>query len=275
MTGVGLATIQTGFSLNAGIMDAIERKLAQARPLRLEEAPWPERMRILVLAPHPDDFDAIAVTLRYFRKRGDDIWLSVISSSASGVENGFCDHPTAEAKAAIRESEQRTSCRMFGLPDDRIQFLRLPEDGAGDPRDDDENYSTVSANLAAALPDLVCLPHPNDPNPAHRLAFKMLLRHATVCDHTLAALLNRDPKTQEMRTDVVTFFRQEDASWKAELLLCHLSQQRRNLHRRGYGFDERILRTNREAAAGLRADFPFAETFEYRCLTPIREAERR
>jgi hypothetical protein len=38
----------------------------QARPL--ESFALPKALRLLVLAPHPDDFDAIGVTLRFFMK---------------------------------------------------------------------------------------------------------------------------------------------------------------------------------------------------------------
>ena len=63
------------------------------------------------------------------------------------------------------------------------------------------------------------------------------------------ALLVRDPKTIEMRDEMVTFFGQEEADWKAEQMRFHESQQQRNLNVRGYGFDERILRLNQETAA--------------------------
>jgi len=32
--------------------------------------------RVLVLAPHPDDFDAIGVTLRFLHKRGNSIFVA-------------------------------------------------------------------------------------------------------------------------------------------------------------------------------------------------------
>ena len=45
--------------------------------------------RVLVLAPHPDDFDAIGVTLQYLHKQGNPIYLAVLSGSASGVLDSF------------------------------------------------------------------------------------------------------------------------------------------------------------------------------------------
>ena len=88
-------------------------------------------MRLLVLAPHPDDFDEIGVTLRFFRDNGNPIFVAVVSSGASGVEDSFCTPPTIEKKAEVREQEQRRSCRFFGLQDTHLDFLRLTEDHNG------------------------------------------------------------------------------------------------------------------------------------------------
>ena len=244
------------------IVDTVAHRLAPNEPLMVEEVPWPLRIRIFVLAPHPDDFDAIAVTLRFFRNRGDEIRLAVLSSSASGVEDSFCRPPTAAAKCAIREREQQASCRLFGLPDGFLAFLRLPEDDSGNPVDDQQNYLTVRAHMWSARPDLVFLPHGNDPNPGHRLAFDMMRRIRLESEFPFLAALNRDPKTLEMRSDLYTFFAEEDARWKAELLRCHQSQHQRNLNTRGYGFDERILRVNRRSAAELPGRGAYAEVFE-------------
>jgi LmbE family N-acetylglucosaminyl deacetylase len=245
-------------------MDALARKLSDKGILSLEDLPWPRRMCILVLAPHPDDFDAIAITLRFFHERGDSVQLCVLSSSASGVEDSFAGQPSAVAKAAIRENEQQTSCRLFGLPDEALVFLRLPEDEAGDPRDDIANYATVRAHVRVLMPELLFLPHGNDPNPGHRLAFQMLRRLAVESELPFVAFLNRDPKTLHMRSDLYSFFGEESARWKAALLRCHLSQQQRNLNTRGYGFDERILRVNRQAAAEIPGKDVYAEVFEVR-----------
>jgi LmbE family N-acetylglucosaminyl deacetylase len=92
--------------------------------------------RILVLAPHPDDFDAIGVSLRYFDGNRNPIYLAVATSGASGVEDSFCSPPTREAKGKLREEEQRASCRYFGLPEENLTFLRLEEDQEGHTLED-------------------------------------------------------------------------------------------------------------------------------------------
>jgi LmbE family N-acetylglucosaminyl deacetylase len=236
--------------------------LSCSRPLLLENVPWPPGLRVLVLAPHPDDFDAIAVTLRFFRDRGDEIRLSVISSSPGGVEDSYCSPPTAGAKAALREREQQESCRLFGLPEDRLVFLHLPEDESGHPIDSDKNFGRLRSHLLDIRPDLFFLPHGNDTNPGHRFTFRMLRRFAEQAYFPFSALLNRDPKTLEMRADLYTFFEDGDARWKADLLRCHRSQHQRNLNVRGHGLDERILQVNRRSAAELPGRGPYAEAFE-------------
>ena len=99
--------------------------LSLPRPLLLDDCPLPGGLRIAVLGPHPDDFDAIAVTLRLFRDAGNRISVAVLSGGASGVEDGYCELPTDERKVELRRLEQRASCGMFGLPDDALEFLPL------------------------------------------------------------------------------------------------------------------------------------------------------
>ena len=219
---------------------------------------------VLVLAPHPDDFDAIGVTLRLLHERGSAIHLAVATTGAGGVEDADCTPPTAGAKAALRESEQRESCRFFGLPEVRVKFLRLAEDERGHPIVGDANDSTVRALLAVVRPAAVFLPHGHDTNVSHQRVYAML-RSAALHAHDappFTAFLNRDPKTVAMRYDVVTPYGEDLAAWKGTLLRFHRSQQLRNLRRRGRGFDERILAMDRDSAAASGAAGPYAEVFE-------------
>ncbi|MBM3294708.1 MAG: PIG-L family deacetylase [Candidatus Aminicenantes bacterium] len=248
--------------MNRSVLSGI---LDRPRPVRLDEAEIPPGLRILVLGPHPDDFDAAGVTLRLFRERGCRLRLLVLSSSANGVEDSFCSPPTPEAKAACREEEQRRSLRFFGLPAGAAEFLRLPvgppEEG-GYLLDDPAAFEAVKAGILADAPDLVFLPHGNDTNPDHRLTCFWRRRIAREASKPMAAMLIRDPKTVSSRDDAFVPFGEEAARWKAELLRFHLSQHRRNLHTRGTGFDDRILGVNRASAARLGLLEPYAEAFE-------------
>jgi LmbE family N-acetylglucosaminyl deacetylase len=233
---------------------------------RFEDLEVAHDMRVLVLAPHPDDFDVIGVTLRRLQDEGNPIHLAVLTSGASGVEPGFCASGDWETRSVLREHEQRRSCRFFGLPEQGFEFLRLSEDSSGHMMSDEENLERVRACVVERRPDVVILPHGNDTNADHRRTYLMLRQIAAFAELTFMAFLIRDPKTVEMRDEVLTVFGKESAEWKAELMRFHESQQQRNLNARGYGFDERILRLNRETAArllGAEAEpARFAESFE-------------
>jgi len=231
-------------------------------PVDLTECAFPSEARLLVLAPHPDDFDMIGVTLRWFRDRGNPIFLAVVSLSPGGVGDDFRSPATPEAKAVVREDEQRLSCRYFGLPGEHLTFLRLAEDAEGHTLERPENRDRVRAHLFEVRPDLVFLPHGNDPNTGHRRTARLLAGLAPELPLPLAALFCRDPKTVSMRYDLFTPFEEEEAAWKATLLRFHASQQQRNLNRRGKGLDERILDNNRSTARDCPGQAPYAEGFE-------------
>ncbi|HWU97970.1 MAG TPA: PIG-L family deacetylase [Oxalicibacterium sp.] len=230
------------------------------RPLDLNTLSLPGPLTIVVLAPHPDDFDAIGVTLRHFHLRGDAIHLAVLTTGASGVEDGHAGAVTPEQKAALREGEQTASCTFFGLPLDRLSFLRLPADEKGNPRLDDANHARIRDYLAVRKPDLVFMPHGNDSNVTHQRTYALFRAVALAEKWSLWAVLNKDAKTVTMRTDLFTSFNEDDAAWKAELLRLHQSQHQRNLNTRGSGFDERVLAINRKDGATVNAQY--AEFFE-------------
>lgn len=232
------------------------------RPVLLSACSVPRDMRLLVLAPHPDDFDEIGVTLRVFRDNGNPIHVSVLSSGASGVEDSFCSPPTLETKTTVREKEQRRSCRFFGLGDSHLDFLRLSEDQDGHILEDHENCEQIRLCVSRIRPAIVLLPHGNDTNADHRRTCAMFMRVASEAEGSLAVFLNKDPKTIRMRYDLYTAFGPEEAEWKATLLRFHKSQHQRNLNTRGIGFDERILEVNRRIARECLAESEFAEAFE-------------
>lgn len=232
------------------------------RPLFLHTLAFPAERRIAVLAPHPDDFDAISVTLRHFRNNGNRIDVAVLTGGASGVEDGFRGAVTAAAKAAIREEEQRASCRLFGLPEERLAFLRLAEEEAGHLAPGAANRAAVREFLASVSPDLVFLPHGNDTNADHQRVCAFFREIVQAERLAVIACLNRDPKTIAMRPDLYTVFDDETARWKGGLLLAHQSQHQRNLNTRGIGFDERVLSVNRRIAREQGGLWPYAESFE-------------
>lgn len=233
-----------------------------ATPTALAAVSLPQGLSIAVLAPHPDDFDAIAVTLRHFHERGDTVHLAVLTNGASGVEDGYAGAMTDQAKGELREKEQLASCDCFGLPREHVCFLRLPPDAGGNPALNAANQTTVRDWLLPRQPDLVFMPHGNDSNVTHQRTYALFRSVAESEGLALWAVLNQDAKTLSMRHDLYTPFDEKMAQWKAELLRLHASQHQRNLNTRGHGFDERVLAINRTTAKALGLQEHYAEAFE-------------
>lgn len=231
-------------------------------PVKLSEEEWPSDLRVMALAPHPDDFDAVGITMRLFRDNGNPICVAVVSGSASGVLDEYSPGADNEAKARFREEEQRESARAFGLSDNHLRFLRLPEDEAGDPVEDDASEAAIRVAMEQIRPDLVFLPHGCDTNPGHQRVFSIFRRIAAEWKQPLTAFYIRDPKTVECRLDSYLPFDEESAQWKGSLLRLHRTQQHRNMTLRRFGFDERLLQVNRGIAADIGCPEPYAEAFE-------------
>jgi LmbE family N-acetylglucosaminyl deacetylase len=233
-----------------------------SHPKPLETLPLSRSHRILVLAPHPDDFDAIGVSMRYFWKNGNPLHLAVATSGASGVEDSFCSPPTIEAKGRLREEEQRASCQFFGLPEANLIYLRLEEDEGGHPKENNTNLEVIQKHFLKTHPAIVFTPHGKDSNPGHQRIYGMLRQVAREAGYPLVVFLNRDPKTVQMRGDVYLAYGEETAAWKGELLRFHQSQHQRNLNQRGHGMDERILKVDRESAQLCSVGARYTEVFE-------------
>jgi LmbE family N-acetylglucosaminyl deacetylase len=244
-------------ALDKHFLNAVDARL----PMRLSDMALPVPLTVLVLAPHPDDFDAIGVSMRFLHQQGHSIHVAVLTTGASGVEDGWNGANDAAGKARLREAEQKKSCAFFGLPEGRLSFLHLweqPEDAASGERDDER----LRQHILSIGPDCVFLPHGNDSNRTHRRTFDTFHSIATQENLSVLAFLNLDAKTVSMRSDVYMNFGESEAAWKAELLRLHLSQHERNLKTRGLGFDERVLRVNREAAFKGEVKKGYAEVFE-------------
>jgi LmbE family N-acetylglucosaminyl deacetylase len=243
-----------------------------AQPLNLRELDLPSPLTLVVLAPHPDDFDAVGVTLQYFHQRGDTIHLAVLTTGASGVEDGFAGAINDEQKTALREKEQADSCAFFGLPLERLTFMQLAPDEKGNPKLDEGNHACIRDYLLSRQPDLVFMPHGNDSNVTHQRTYALFRAVALAEKMTTLAVLNQDAKTIAIRTDLYTPFDETAAVWKAELLCLHVSQHQRNLNTRGHGFDDRVLQINRQSAQKLQKtvdiDAVYAEVFELERFAP-------
>ena len=233
--------------------------------------------KVLVLGPHPDDPESVAVTCRILMRLGCDIWTTIVSISPSGVEDEYAQRwqnndsiSLLKKKIEIRRREQTRATEMFGLTPDRLTFLGIEEkQGLDSPN----SSAKIRDHLISMAPDIIIMPIGKDPNQTHARVYQVFRECAE--DLTLkkekpvVALYNEDPKTFEIRNDLFVLFGEESADWKRALLRVHHSQQQRNIHSRGMGFDERILQMNHLSHRRLQeisphADGPakYAEVFE-------------
>lgn len=227
--------------------------------ITLPAGPLPGHGVALAFSPHPDDPDAVAITLRGLRDGGWTVHWGVLSYSWLGVrDEEAVDH--AE-KGRLRAAEQRASAALFGLPNDRLTFLDLTAGTDGNIADTADNFARASAFLYTVAPDLVLLPYGDDTNADHRLVARWLTAWACARDRATVAFFNEDPKSLDFRPDLQVTFSEEDAAWKADLLECHRTQSLRNQATRGITFAERILAVNRQ-------DGGYAERFRVDVFTP-------
>jgi len=233
----------------------------QAFPQPIREGFIPRNFRLLVVGPHPDDFDSIGVTLRLLFREGNPLHVLVIRTG-SGVEDNYAPGLTLEKKAVIRDEEQRASARFFGLPEAALIFLNPERDAQDQMSETAVNVSALTEIIADTAPDIIFLPHGNDSNNGHRVTCAIVRQVVARQGRPVALFLNRDAKTISMRTDLYMPFGEEMARWKAELLRFHDTQQQRNLATRGQGFDERVLMLNAQIAKELKIVAPYAEAFE-------------
>lgn len=255
---------------------ALKALCTEHHPAPFDAIEFSPALRVLVLAPHPDDFDAIAITLRQFQQQGNEIYLAVMSGGSKGVQDRYArPAPDWKQKALLREQEQLRSCDFFGLSPSRISFLRLPEAADGELAQDRSNETRVYDHIDDTSPDVLFLPSGNDVNSGHQRAYDMTRKAVKDLGRALLALYNRDAKTLGFHTDLYTGFSETQASWKRSLLRFHDTQQARNLDIRNHGFDDRILNFNHELAQELGLEIPYAETFQLELFNadPLLEQE--
>ena len=240
----------------------------------------PSQGRVLVLAPHPDDPESTAVTCRLLAEAGCDIRYTLVTMSPAGVEDSYAQRwkegnvtSLQKKKIEIRRREQICSAELFGLPHDRLTFLGMPDHEEGEPPDSRSYRAEILKHLEAVAPDIVMLPFGKDTNRTHARVFQVFRDCAKNLvqkfERPIVAMYNEDPKTLEIRSDLFVLFGKRNAEWKGTLLRTHESQQQRNIHARGKGFDERILQLNRlgyerflESRSPPRRTDGYAEVFE-------------
>ncbi len=244
-------------------LDWLKKQVSdKPHPVILSELKIPSSLQVALLAPHPDDFDAIGVTMRALHENGNKISLAVLTTGVSGVENMYAEKIGNSDKTAIREEEQKASIEFFGLLPEQITFLRLENDETQHMAVTENNFARIKEFWDEHAPDIIFLPHGNDTNTDHQRTYAMFKKIMETETKPVIAFLNKDPKTIGIRNDVITTFDEAEAAWKGELLRFHKSQHERNLRTRNHGFDERILNVNRKDAEELGLQSKYVEIFE-------------
>lgn len=231
------------------------------RPSDLGNISWPRKLTLLVTAPHPDDFDAIGVTLRHMAEQRHEVHV-LVAETGSGIDKVYGAGMTQAERTRLRVMEQTGSFRFFGLPEERYRFLALDNADDDQVADTAGNRKVLEALVREIRPDMLFMPHGNDTNRAHRAMYAMMKAIAASVEWPVAMMMNSDVKTVDMRKDYYFAFGERQAQWKGQLLRYHDSQHQRNIRDRGYGFDDRVLMLNRRTASELGIDRPYAASFE-------------
>jgi LmbE family N-acetylglucosaminyl deacetylase len=243
--------------------------------------------KVLTLGPHPDDAEAMCVTLRTFAEAGCEVHYIITALSPRGVTDEFAlsfaereglkvpPEDLAQYKRELRRSEQIESAKAAGFVGREPDFPSLDEDSEGRLLDTEKNVGAIAACLAAESPDVVLMPVGNDTNSDHALTWKWFRRVApelvASTGKPVLGLYIRDPKTTAIKEHLAVPFDKDIARWKAGILTIHRTQHERNLASRGYGMDGRILeRVNRPAWERLKkslapefsSKYSYAEVFQ-------------
>jgi len=123
-------------------------------------------VKVLVIAPHPDD-EAIGCggAIALHKQRGDTVHLAVLTSGERGIPN------LAPAETvAIREAETRAAARVLGI--DRVDFLRLADSDLLNRID--AGAARLRGAIDAATPSLIYLPHENESHHDHQAVLPMV-----------------------------------------------------------------------------------------------------
>ena len=125
-------------------------------------------MKVLVVAPHPDD-ESIGCggTVRLHVERGDRVDVVFLTSGELGLEELAPD-----TALKVREEEAEEAAAVLGI--NRLTFLRHPDwfvDDVGDAVRDD-----LVRLIEADAPDRVLHPHAGEAHPDHAAAARIVDR---------------------------------------------------------------------------------------------------
>jgi LmbE family N-acetylglucosaminyl deacetylase len=171
-------------------------------------------MKIMVIAPHPDD-EAIgcggAICLHV--KHADRVSAVFLTSGELGIPG-----LSAARARTIREAEARESAKILGIT--KLSFLRQPDGSVW--KHLREATAAIRPILERQAPSLIYLPHPGEWHPDHRVAL-------TICRAALQQTgLRPALRTYEVWTPLAEYDAVENISAvmprKLSAIRCHRSQ---------------------------------------------------
>ena len=125
----------------------------------------------VVFAPHPDD-EALGCggLIAHLTDRNQTVHVVFVSDGAMSHPNSV-KYPRA-ARIALREQEARDACRVLGVAEDFVHFLRLP-DGAVPRRPDEAGQFEAAVRQVAEYltewkVDTIVVPWRRDAHPDHQ-----------------------------------------------------------------------------------------------------------
>lgn len=203
-------------------------------------------MRVVVVAPHPDD-EVIGCggTVCIHTERGDRVVAVFLTSGELGLK-----HLPRDQAWQIREQEAANAATVLGLAD--VSFLRRPdwrmnEDIAGAARD-------LAPIIDREHPQIVYVPHANDAHPDHAVSLAIVssaLQQRSIEPPTLLAYETWTPLAEYDRVEDITAVMRR----KMRALRCHRSQI-------GYFRYDRAVRGLNQYRGALAARSGYAEVFK-------------
>ena len=155
--------------------------------------------RLLVFAPHPDDESlACGALIQRALSAGASVDVVIATNGDANpwpqrlVERRWhLDRESVERWGAMRMGEALAALRALGLGDDRVRFLRWPDQGltARLVHDGQASVAELAALIRLQRPTLVALPSVRDSHPDHS-ALAILLKAALRAESSPARLLS-------------------------------------------------------------------------------------
>ena len=202
-------------------------------------------MKLLVVAPHPDD-ESIGCggTLRLYVERGDRVDVVFLTSGELGLEELAPD-----AARKVREAEAEEAAALLGL--NSLAFLRHPDwfvDDVGEAVQHD-----LVRLVEDQVPDRVLYPHSGEGHPDHAAAARIVDR--------VAGLLGTpfERAAYEVWTPMTDFDDVEDISGVVETKLAAVRTYASQLSK--FRYDDAVEGLNRFRGA-LAGHCAYAEVFQ-------------